>query len=129
MNNIIKFKDKETTNIEEAVRDTIRKCNIKEPEIKICEYCGKVILDNDIGSKEIEFTTNSEPKYWCKKCAKFYNAVFNLLVEINKLNGEEMKGVQRSRLDFMIIEIHKLLKRKTPKKYIKKYKNNYNMKG
>ena len=29
MNNIIKFKDKETTNIEEAVRGTIRKCNIK----------------------------------------------------------------------------------------------------
>ena len=39
-----------------------------------------------------------------------------------------MKGVQSSRLDFMIIEIHKLLKRKTPKN-IKKYKNNYNMEG
>lgn len=40
-----------------------------------------------------------------------------------------MKGVQSSRLDFMIIEIQKLLKQKTPKKYIKKYKNNYNMEG
>lgn len=120
-NNIIDFPNEVKNNLDNVIKDTIDKCNIKEPFLLICSDCGKHLDKCDIGSKEIEFKDGAVPIYTCKKCASINDAIFDFLSTINQIYSGET-GVRCDWKDFMSVEIKKLLSKKTPVKYIKKHR-------
>ena len=120
-NNIIQFPNKVETNLEDVIKETIDKCCIKEPKIKICADCGKILKEDDVGGKTVEFIYGSTPVYTCKKCEEINNGIFEFLCYVNQVVNNE-KDIRCDWSDFMNFEIKKLLKRKTPTKYIKKHK-------
>lgn len=119
--NIIQFKNKNEikTNLEEAVESTIKKCNIQEPKVKICEDCGKILEEDDIGGKSIEFIYGSTPKYWCKKCEALNNVISDFLFEYLRMVRGKDEDMSCDWFDFIAPKIKELLENEPPEKHIK----------
>ncbi|NCD07317.1 MAG: hypothetical protein EOL97_14485 [Spirochaetia bacterium] len=121
MGEIVEFPDNiKTNNLESVVEETIKKCELVEPKIKRCNDCKKILEENDIGGKSVSFEYHSTPIYFCKECEELNEIIFNFLQEVSYHNFGT-KELRCDWNDFMEDKIKKLLKTKTPKKYIKKY--------